>query len=358
MSDQVRHDGKTFDCNVLSSTIKRHNYGNWKMENVSIIMPAFNAEKFIKETINSILFQMMRGDELIIVDDGSTDNTKEVIKAFKSPLVRYFYQDNSGGPSAPRNKAIRYSQNEIIVIFDSDDLMHPEKLLYTREAIKKYPHAGLICSNFSSIDEFGNMIKKSYLEGYDLIERKLPKDNQVFYEISPIEARRMLAKENFVGTSSVAIPKKVIQKVGGFNEKLANAEDIELWLRITNENSMVFINKPLHYYRRRKSGNISSKRFCQLAVGQLNALIGHYDISSDQETVINFKKRISDTILASAYDHYIHGEMAKARSCIVKHRTRFLSGKHIQLFLKTLLGNRLAILARKIKRSFSSINIT
>lgn len=109
------------------------------MPKASVIIPVYNGGDYIGETIDSILSQSFHDFELIIVDDGSTDDTADVIHGFRDSRIRYFHQPNSGKPASPRNNAIRKSEGDIIFIFDSDDIMLPGKLATTVQCMELAP---------------------------------------------------------------------------------------------------------------------------------------------------------------------------------------------------------------------------
>lgn len=90
-------------------------------------MPAYNRENIIKEAINSVLGQTYEDIELIVVDDGSTDQTSKVVREIEDPRLKYFYQENAGACAA-RNKGVELSQGELVAFHDSDDIWHQDKL--------------------------------------------------------------------------------------------------------------------------------------------------------------------------------------------------------------------------------------
>jgi glycosyltransferase involved in cell wall biosynthesis len=114
------------------------------MNNVSVIVPAFNSSTYIGETIQSVLEQTHSALEILVIDDGSTDNTADVVRRYP---VRYFCQQNAG-PSAARNTGIANARGEFIAFLDSDDLWIPQKLAVQLEAFRHHPDAGF---SFSTV---------------------------------------------------------------------------------------------------------------------------------------------------------------------------------------------------------------
>ncbi|WP_111495988.1 glycosyltransferase family 2 protein [Marinobacter bohaiensis] len=227
------------------------------MPPVSIIIPAFNSQDYIAETLRSILDQSYQDFELLIVDDGSTDRTAEVIGTFEDPRIRYIHQTNSGRPSIPRNRAIREARGDVIFIFDSDDLMLPDKLQHTVEAFEAAPTAGMAFTGFACIDEAGQVINPDFLAPYETLHQ-LPK-TEVADGVWRIEARTALeglARSNYVGTSGVAIRREVFDKVGLFDEDVRNADDFIMWQAVASQFDLLFLPAIYHQYRVR-SGSIS-----------------------------------------------------------------------------------------------------
>ena len=95
---------------------------------VSVIIPTYNRAKLLKRAIESVLNQTFQDFELIVVDDGSTDDTKEIVKSFNNQKIIYIYQENFGGAALPKNVGIKMAQGKYIAILDSDDEWLPEKL--------------------------------------------------------------------------------------------------------------------------------------------------------------------------------------------------------------------------------------
>ena len=136
------------------------------MPKVSIVIPAFNASNFITETLKSVFRQTYKDYEVIVVDDGSTDDTKEVLDPFMD-RIRYIYQSNSGGPAKPRNVGICNAKGKYISLHDSDDVMLPEKIERAVEFLEAQPSLGMVFTNFTKIKENGEKYQGTFLDGYE-----------------------------------------------------------------------------------------------------------------------------------------------------------------------------------------------
>src|SRR5690606_20046801 len=140
--------------------------------------------------------------ECLVIDDGSTDDTIDVVKGFQDPRIKLFQQKNSGGPARPRNVGLKNSTGEYIFMFDSDDIMAPDKLATSVQALDTYPEADMLFSNFRAIDERGSIITPNFLAGYDsfwkLIGGRVQEGRVCLLTAKYIYAA--LVRVNFIGT--------------------------------------------------------------------------------------------------------------------------------------------------------------
>ena len=214
------------------------------MPRVSVIIPTYNRAHFIVDAIESVLAQTFKNKEIVIVDDGSTDNTKEILSGLQD-RVRYIYQENSG-PTCARNRGILASNAEYIAFLDSDDIWLPEKLEVQIARFKLKRELGLVYS-----DAYRFFSDKTTMEPETEFSRLKPHSGWTFEH---------LFRDNFVHTSTVVVRKRCLEKVGVFDEggNFVPAEDYDLWLRIAARYQIDYINKPLIKYRDH-SANISGK---------------------------------------------------------------------------------------------------
>jgi glycosyltransferase involved in cell wall biosynthesis len=193
--------------------------------NVSVIIPVFNGAGYIEKAIESVLTQTYQDLELIIVDDGSNDDTANIVKSYEDDRIIYIFQKNSG-VSAARNLGIQVSRAKFIAFLDSDDWWLPTKLEKQLECFKTFPEAGFIYCATNVVDRLGN------LEAY------LPtKPNGQILDI--------LLMGNFAPPSTVITRRVVLENAGFFDENLPVAEDWDLWLRIGALYSLASVPEPL-----------------------------------------------------------------------------------------------------------------
>lgn len=186
------------------------------MKMVSIIIPAFNSEKYIRESVDSALGQIYKNIEVIVVDDGSTDNTKKVLEPYiVRNKIRYIYQKNNG-LSAARNLGIKAAKGEFIAFLDADDIFLPEKVRKQIEYLENNPKCDM---NYCGIYHFYENKPQNFFK----LNYKYFSGNEVFKE---------LLWKNFINPLSVVFKRETIEKYGMFDETFRRTEDWEYWVRL------------------------------------------------------------------------------------------------------------------------------
>ena len=193
---------------------------------ISVIIPTFNREKLLIKTLESVLNQTVKADEIIIIDDGSTDNTKDIITNYQNKEIKYIYQENKGVSSA-RNKGINIATNDWLCFLDSDDIWEINKLEKQIQFHKDNPH--ILFSNTDELWKFNDKIIKQK-------KHQLKPSGFCFAENIP---------NTLIGASTIMIHKKVLEDVGYFDEQLIACEDYDLWLRILTKYELGLINDKL-----------------------------------------------------------------------------------------------------------------
>jgi len=193
--------------------------------NISVIIPTFNRKETLKRAIQSVVMQSYTPYEIIVIDDGSDDGTKEWLKD-NYPDVKYIYQMNSGVSSA-RNKGIKFARGDWIALLDSDDEWLPSKLKDQANEIELNPAAKFLHTNEIWIRNGVrvNQMKKHKKYGGYIFEKCLD-----MCRISP---------------SSVLIKKDIFDEIGMFDETLKVCEDYDLWLRFASKYPVHFLDQPL-----------------------------------------------------------------------------------------------------------------
>ncbi len=214
---------------------------------VSVIIPTYNCAPYIVEAIESVLAQTYRNLEIIVVDDGSTDQTQAVLAPYRGRIT-YLYQENRG-LSAARNLAIHHASGALVAFLDSDDVWYPGKLALQVQALQQYSEAGLSFTDYQLFDESA-VIEQS---GFDarvqrwVNQQKGATTRLVFGWIY----RELLLQGNYMHVSSIIVTRDALEQVGLFDEAFKVAQDYDLWLRIAQRFPVVCINRILCGYRYR-----------------------------------------------------------------------------------------------------------
>jgi GT2 family glycosyltransferase len=204
---------------------------------LSVVIPAFNAATTIRSAVASVLRQTVPVLEVIVVDDGSTDATAQVVEAIDDPRVRYISRIN-GGPSAARNAGIAAARGEWVGFLDSDDLWLPRYVETATAALDAAPNPG-----FAYTDAYVFDVGRHQIRVQSAMDAIVP---------PPPDRASFLAaviRRNFVFTSAV-VPVAVLGAVGGYDETLRLSEEYDLWLRILVAGfDAVWMGGPLAIYR-------------------------------------------------------------------------------------------------------------
>lgn len=201
------------------------------MTEISVIIPTYNRGNFTKEAIKSILAQTYKDFEIIVVDDGSTDDTKELVQAF-GDQVRYLYQENKG-PSAARNLGILNAKGKYIAFCDSDDRFLPTKLEKQVDFIKNNPSCRFLYTWYYNVNEKGEITK---------LRKPLTCKNQEHLQYC------LFTRKFTIRTSTLLVHKSCFDKVGFFNENFWYSQDWDMWLRLAAYYQGYCLEEPLSEY--------------------------------------------------------------------------------------------------------------
>ncbi|MBK8015283.1 MAG: glycosyltransferase [Betaproteobacteria bacterium] len=217
---------------------------------VSVVVPCHNAAAFLGRTLTSILAQSWRDLEVLVVDDGSSDDTAAVVGGIADARVRFWRQAASGGPSAPRNRAIAAARGRYVFFCDADDVMKPGKIERQVAILAARPAVALVFTDFEVVDEDDRLLEPSFLAAYSTLRAIVAGGEQADGSLRRDLMVCGLIRANFIGTSSVAVRRDVLAEVGVFDESLASSEDLDLWLRIARRHGCAFLDIVGHAYRR------------------------------------------------------------------------------------------------------------
>lgn len=273
------------------------------MENpkISVVIPAYNSEKYIGATLDSLINQTFSAHEIIVVDDGSVDETAEVVSRY--PQIRLIQQRNQG-VSAARNNAVRQARGDWIAFIDSDDIWHPEKLRLYRDAIVSYPRCYFFYSEFvfwpADEAESGKIP-----EGFSKIGLPLV----VSDELSGWIYHQQLLT-NWVLTSTAMLHKELFFASGMFDIELPVAEDWSLFIRASRLSQAIKIRHPLTLYRQSANSlttRVRSIDYPSLVVDLAIRRYGKFGPDGTKVSSKQFRQRAHKRHFSYAYDAFVQG---------------------------------------------------
>jgi glycosyltransferase involved in cell wall biosynthesis len=278
------------------------------MPKVSVVIPTYNYGRFLGEAIQSVLDQTFQDFEIFVVDDGSTDNTKEVVDSFKDLRIKYTYQENRGLPAA-RNTGIKASSSEYIAFLDSDDVLVENALEKGVQVLDRHSDVGFSYGRDYLMDETGRVLglrKQRHKYSYVREGRE--------------EIKEFLLHGNYVCASTVMARRRCLYDVGLFDPTFRpGSEDFDLWVRLAKRYAVACIAEPLVKYRihpgsigaTRKLDEIE-KKHCLILQGVFNdADVGPVLSSQRPKAYFHLYFRLADYA-------YGRGEMKTARKYLFR----------------------------------------
>jgi len=213
---------------------------------VSVVVTAYNHGRYIQETLRSVFAQTYSNFEVIVVDDGSTDDTPMKLQAFNDRIL-YFHQENQG-VAASRNTGIQKARGEFIALLDGDDLWEPGKLAIQTESLERSPRAGFAAVNGQEFDQHG--VTGKQLVDRELLEWLAPsKCGHQGKVLSGSCYRLFLIRNRIFTVSQVMFPRAVLERVGPSDSSFRFGSDNDLYLRILRDHDIVIINESLARWR-------------------------------------------------------------------------------------------------------------
>lgn len=208
---------------------------------ISVVIPLYNKEKSITTTLESVLAQSYTDYEIIVVDDGSTDNSLNVVRSFvhsftHSSVIKIVHKEN-GGVCSARNRGIQEAKGDFIAFLDADDVWDKEYLAEQVMMIADFPEAAMWGINFAEINN-GKLVRK--------LETALPEGYRGYVDHYFEMSGRI---SDLFCSSSVVIRREVFDKVGMFDERIKYAEDSDMWFRIIATSKVAFFDKYMVFYQ-------------------------------------------------------------------------------------------------------------
>lgn len=208
---------------------------------ISVCVPVFNGSEYIRDCINSILSQSFPDFELILVNDASTDDSRQIIRSYQDPRIKYYENDRNLGLVGNWNKCLEYANGEYICIFHQDDIMLPENLAKKVAILDTEKQVGMVYSDTFVINKEG---KKTADHWFNPIDPNVDfvRPGQSFFDL-------MFVNLNIVSAPSVLARRECYENIGGFDARLPFSVDMEMWMRIALFFDVAYLAQPLIQYR-------------------------------------------------------------------------------------------------------------
>lgn len=240
------------------------------MKLVSVIIPAYNHEKYIKACLESVINQTYQKLEIIVQDDCSTDGTAEEIKKIKDDRIKAVFSKKNQGVVDTLNDLLDMCHGDYIATIGSDDIWHPTKIEKQVAFLEKHPEMGGVFTTANIIDEDGNIYDDD-----DFSSDIFRKDNMTQSERMKV----FFENGNHLCHSSSLLTKKVVKKIGKYNRAYRQLHDYDYWTRLINEYNIYVLDEKLTNYRRARKGNKSVS--CSSDKNSIRVLNEIYTINSN-----------------------------------------------------------------------------
>lgn len=271
---------------------------------VSVVIPAFNCEAFIGEAIDSALAQDGARVEVLVIDDGSTDRTADVVRGYGGRVRLLRTAEARSGAGAARNVGLRHAAAPLIAFLDGDDVWLPGKLARQKWLLDERPEVGLVCARgvfWYPEDGAG---------GVPPVEPWAPGE-AIPLDVDGWAYHRLLLRPAWVWTTTVVLRRELVERVGGFDESLRLGQDYDYWLRASRETRIQRIAQPLALYRQHADNSTRTaprQRNYELEIVE-RALARWGPVGPDGLEIppADLRRRMGKLNFRMGYIHYWHG---------------------------------------------------
>lgn len=315
-----------------------------KRPTISVVIPVYNCAAYIAAALDSVLTQTCPPAEVIVVDDGSTDETAAALDSYRG-RIKYVYQNNRGEPAA-RNRGIDEATSEYIAFLDGDDLWMADKLELQVDYLIKHPDCSLVYTDMCTFD--GNGIIDAS------IKRRFRMDlpsGHIF---------KSLFNRSLFGSGSVVFRKACLDTVGYFDENLLVGSDYEMWLRIARHFELGVVDKPLLMYRHHPTMStrglgLKMHRGVPWEVAVIQKILRLYPEALDELGHSTVNRRLARPYAGLAYARFRSEDYRGSRFLFRKAMTYWpTNGRYWGAYLATFLHPAQIAAARKLYRVFTS----
>lgn len=307
----------------------------------SVIIPLYNKANYIKKTLKSVLNQSFGDYEIIIIDDGSTDVSLEIIQQFSDSRIHVYKQENKGAAAA-RNFGLKNSTGMLIAFLDADDYWFPNHLEVLKNLYYDFQNCGMYCSLYkikTTHKHFQEISFRGIQTGFRGIV------TNYFYSNKPFRIS---------WTSSLALKKEVLEKFSGFNENITNGEDVELWTKIGIKYPVALSNKTTAIYNFNTTSSLTKQNINSMK------LMNFKQFKKEETNNIYLKEFLDLHRFFYAIQFKTSGNLEKAKYYYEDIHPKNISvANHILFNLPSFILKKLYFIKRKLKRigiEFSTYN--
>lgn len=317
------------------------------MPRVSIITPAYNMARFLPAAIDSALSQDYEDKEIVVLDDGSQDDTAAVVRAY-GDKVRYHWQPNEGVANS-YNRLMRLAQGEYVHVLDADDVLMPGTISANVAMLDKYPSAAMVYGDAVVVDEHGKPYGRRTAPAW-IGKTELVPSRKMFKE---------LLKGCHITNSTVMVRRGLFDEIGPYEQESVPGEDWDMWLRTSVNHDVAHVPRPLAYYRTH-SGSLTSGYTIEMVHGShlhtLDKIFGAPNFKyADLRGYAYACLHRTVAVVAARGRH--RSEFARNFATAVRHSPSVLRDRETASVaiegLKTLLPKKFIAAGRTVKRSFT-----
>ncbi|MGQ0793012.1 MAG: glycosyltransferase family 2 protein [Deltaproteobacteria bacterium] len=316
------------------------------MPKISVVVPAYNSARYLAEAVESVIAQTFADWEATVVDDGSTDNTREVLAPYLD-RINYIYQQNAG-PGRARNTGIEASTGKYIAFMDADDVWTADKLQIQSDFLDANPDVHFIFANDFVVSQDGGLLYTGHPKWeciYEIPQVSLGGTNKKFTH----SIFAALIRHSFIPTSTVVVRRECLDDAGYFDEGILNGQDLELWWRLSRRYNAGFTDLHLSKYRVHSSNfSADSERKFTNALRLMRTLAAYPDIDAETAALIN--RRFARTHFEFGYFYFARDNMPSAREqFLLSLRYRPASPKTLALLAGSCLPSSAVKALRRIR---------
>lgn len=275
---------------------------------ISVVIPTYNCARYLPLALNSVLAQTRQADEIIVVDDGSSDGSQVLAEQRYGSRIRYIRQANAG-PAAARNNGIRAASGDVIGFLDADDIWFPETLARVADCMDSQPQVALVSADKQAIDADGAVTAPSWWDRNGVREAIEADGGR------PIEAPlSRLVRTNFINTSLAFVRRSALDDVGLFDDAIRYGEDYELWLRIAARYPVVCLPEVLGQYRLHQNNTTRATEPMLKDFIVVSRKLREWGRTALDAAGIDADHIVSDSLCDLGYWYFCAGRMPEARA--------------------------------------------